>query len=182
MDLTASIAPRSDQLNAEDLLTGPRMFTIEKVTEGNHEQPVNVHLVEYPGRPYKPSKSMLRVMVAAWESDANVYAGRRLVLYRDPDITFGKDKVGGIRIAAMSHIEEPLTLWLTVTRGKRKPFTVKPLPADAPTPEPIDYAAQIENTAGDVDALRRLWADAKSAGADETTLNLIAQAAKEATT
>ena len=96
MDLTDSIAPKSDQLNAEDLLTGPRTFTIEKVAAGSIEQPVNVHLVEFPGRPYRPSKSMRRLMVAAWGKESSVYAGRRLTLYRNPDIMFGKDKVGGI--------------------------------------------------------------------------------------
>ena len=30
MDITETIAPRSDQLNAEDLLTGPRTFTVER--------------------------------------------------------------------------------------------------------------------------------------------------------
>ena len=54
VDLTESIAPKSDQLNAEDLLTGPRTFTVEKVTAGTTEQPVDVHLVEFPGRPFKP--------------------------------------------------------------------------------------------------------------------------------
>src|SRR5699024_6986628 len=93
MDLTESIAPKSDQINAEDLLSGPRTFTIEKVTAGSAEQPVNVHLREFPGRPYRPSKSMRRVMVAAWGSDASAYTGRRITLYRDPEVTFGKDKV-----------------------------------------------------------------------------------------
>ena len=54
--MTQSIAPKSDQLNAEDLLTGPRTFTITEVVEGNAEQPVNVHLAEMPGRPWRPSK------------------------------------------------------------------------------------------------------------------------------
>ncbi|NKV63722.1 hypothetical protein GS924_06835 [Rhodococcus hoagii] len=58
MDLTESIAPRSDQLNAEDLLSGPRTVTVEKVTKGSAEQPVNVHLVEFPGRPFRPSKTV----------------------------------------------------------------------------------------------------------------------------
>ena len=81
MDMTSTIQPRSDQLNADDLLTGPMTVTITEVTQGNAEQPVNVNTVETPGRPYKPSKSMWRVMVAAWGKDASAYAGRRLTLY-----------------------------------------------------------------------------------------------------
>ena len=87
------------------------------------EQPVELHNAEYPGRPYKPGKSMRRVLIAAWGTDASVYVGRKITLYGDPTIRFGKDAVGGIRIRALSHIPEPLTVALTVTRGKRAPFT-----------------------------------------------------------
>jgi hypothetical protein len=148
VDLTESIAPKSDQINAEDLLTGPRTFTVEKVTAGSAEQPVNVHLVELPGRPYRPSKSMRRVMVTAWGKEAANYTGRRLTLYRDPDVTFGKDKVGGIKISHLSHLDAPLSIALTVTRGRRAPHVVQPLPA-APTPEQIASADQ--------DSLREWW-------------------------
>ncbi len=136
MDMTASIEPRSDQVNADDLLTGPRTVTIERVTVGAAEQPWDFHLVEIPGRVYRPSKSMLRVIIAAWGSDSEVCAGRRLTLYREPSIRFGKDEVGGIRISHMSHIAGPLKLALTVSRGKRDPFTVQPLADTAPTIPP----------------------------------------------
>ena len=135
MDITKTIEPRSDQLNADDLLTGDITVTIEDVTKGSPEQPVNIHLAGYPGRPFKPSKSMRRMMVAAWGPDAKQYIGRSMTLYRDPSIKFGKEQVGGIRISHMSHIDKPLTVALTVTRGRRAPFTVKPL-KDAPkTPD-----------------------------------------------
>lgn len=114
-------------MNADDMVGGPLTVTIAGVKAGTPEQPVNVELVEYPGRPYKPSKSMRRILVAAWGKDASAYAGRRLVLKRNPDIRFGKDVVGGIEIAAMSHLDKPLSVSLTVTRGKRKPFKVEPL-------------------------------------------------------
>ncbi len=38
------------------------------------------------------------------------------------------ERVGGIEVAAMSHLDKPLTVALTATRGKRKNFTVQPLP------------------------------------------------------
>lgn len=133
MDMTASIIPKSDQLNADDLISGPVTVTVESVTAGNAEQPVDVHLVEFPGRAFRPSKSMRRVMVAAWGAETSVYTGRRMTLYRDPSIKFGKDEVGGIRISHMSDIGKALKIALTVTRGKREPFTVEPL-TDAPKP------------------------------------------------
>ena len=126
MDMTASIAPKSDQLNADDLITGPVTVTISKVSAGSSEQPVDVHLVEFAGRAFRPSKSMRRVMVAAWGADTSAYTGRTMVLYRDPAIRFGKDEVGGIRISHLSHIDKNLKLALTVSRGKREAFIVEP--------------------------------------------------------
>jgi len=143
MDLTQSIAPKSDQLNADDLISGPVTVTISEVRAGTPEQPVDVHLVEFPGRAYRPSKSMRRVMVSAWGAEASTYAGHRLTLFRNPEITFGRDKVGGIEISHLSHIEKPLTVALTATRGKRKNFTVTPLAAPEPLaiPERVLVAA-----------------------------------------
>lgn len=137
MDMTASIAPRSDQINADDLISGPVTVTIQEVVQGTAEQPVDVRLVEYPGRAYRPSKSMRRVMVSAWGPEASTYAGQRLTLVRNPEITFGRDKVGGIEIEAMTGIPKPLTIALTATRGKRKNFTVQPLPDAAPAAQVI---------------------------------------------
>ncbi|QFP96667.1 hypothetical protein PP512_gp52 [Gordonia phage Denise] len=42
MDLSETIAPKSDQLNAEDLLTGPRIVTVTEVRRGSAEQPVEI--------------------------------------------------------------------------------------------------------------------------------------------
>ena len=163
-DMTDSIIPRSDQINAEDLLTGPRLVTVADIKRGTTEQPVNIITQEFgPSRPYKPSKSMRRILVAAWGSDASAYIGRRLMIYRDPEITFGKDKVGGIRISALSHIEQRLTVALTVTRGRRAPFVVDPLPAGPPVIDEdtvADFVRAITE-ATTPDALNAVAADLK---------------------
>jgi hypothetical protein len=178
MDMTETIAPRSDQINADDLMAGPVTVTIREVARGSAEQPVDVHLVEFPGRAYRPSKSMRRVMVLAWGAEASAYAGRRLTLVRNPDITFGKDKVGGIEIAAMSDIPKPLTVALTATRGKRRSFTVQPL-ADVVH---RDFLSEAKLAAGDVESLKALWSAASQAGAPQEVLDQIrAQAAPSET-
>ena len=133
MDLSQTIAPVIDQVTAEDFLGGPRTVTITNVREGTAEQPVNIDVAEYPDRPYRPSKTMRRVLVAAWGPDSTAYIGRRMTLYRDPDVKFGRDTVGGIKISHLTHIPKPLRLALTVKRGQRAPFTVEPLPNLAPT-------------------------------------------------
>lgn len=164
MDMTESIAPRSDQMNAEDLLSGPRTFTIREVTPGSTEQPVSIILDEFPhDRPWKPSKTVRRILVAAWGKDSSAYVGKRVTLYRDPAIRFGGMEIGGIRISHMSGIGKPLTVALTVTRGKRAAYTVEPLPEAAPTITPEQIAA-----ATDTAELRGMWQHA-----DEDTRALI---------
>lgn len=135
MNLTETIAPKSDQLNADDLLAGPQNVTVAEVRKGaSAEQPVDIVLAEFgPGRPFKPSKTVRRILVAAWGAEAEEYVGRRMTLYCDPDVKFGGATVGGIRVSHMSDIGKPLNLKLTTTRGKRTPFTVQTLPEAAPT-------------------------------------------------
>ena len=154
LDITDTIEPRSDQQNYEDYLTGPRTVTIARVTRGSAEQPVVIHLEEFPQRPYKPSKSMRRVLVSCWGPDAASYVGRRMELYGDPKVMYGGEEVGGIKIRALSHLEGPKKMPLTVRRGKRASHTVQPL-QDAPA-----LADTAILTATDVDVLRGMWAQA----------------------
>lgn len=151
MDIRATVEPKSDQLNFDDVAATSMVITIDRVKQGPPEQPVELHNQEHPGRPYKPGKSMRRVLIAAWGTDASKYVGRRIEIYGDPSIKFGKDEIGGIRIRALSHITEPLTVPLTVTRGKRAPFVVKPLT------DPTGHLAKILRAAETVDALKAAW-------------------------
>jgi hypothetical protein len=151
MDISATTQPRSDQQNFDDYGAGPRTVTISEVRAGSAEQPVEVHLVEYPDRPYKPSKSMRRVLVAAWGPEASTYAGRRMTLYGDPTVKFGGIALGGIKISHLSHIDKPMKLALTVTRGKRAPYIVEPLVESAPSAPTVSP---------EVAALRSEWKDA----------------------
>lgn len=173
MDLTESIAPKSDQLDAVDLVGGPRTFTITDVSKHNAEQPFNFHLAEFP-RVWRPGKSMRRVIVQAWGSKAANYVGKRLTLYCDPSVQFGGEAVGGTRISHMSGIDKPLRVPLLVKRGKSAIFTVQPLPdAPQPAPDARDWRAEADNLAGNIDALRALYTDAQAAGATPDTLTHI---------
>ncbi len=136
MDMTNTVIPKSDQQNYDDYLTGPKIVTIEKVTTGSAEQPVEIHIAEFPGRPYKPSKSMRRVLVAVWGPETSVYIGRRMKLVGDPTVKFGGVAIGGIKIAALSDIDKQLKLSLTASKGKREPHIVEPLTDPAPTAAP----------------------------------------------
>lgn len=151
LDISETLAPNSDQLDAVDLAGGPRTFTIAKVTKNSAEQPINVHLTEFD-RPWRPGKSMRRVLAACWGTDSSQWVGRRVELFCDPNVMFGREKVGGTRIKALSHLDKPKGVPLLVSRGKSATFTVQPL-ADEPEPAPqVDVATET-----DVDKLRAAW-------------------------
>ena len=165
MDISHTLEPASDQLDAVELIGGPRTFTIASVSKGTPEQPVEIHLDGFP-RLWRPGKSMRRVLAAAWGTDASVYAGRRVTLYCDPAVRFGTDVVGGTRISHLSHIPKRLSVPLLVSRGKSATFTVDPLPDQAPEAHPEPSAEQIAECA-DRAVLRGWW---RTSGADTRAL------------
>lgn len=134
-DLSLTIAPKSDQLNADDLIGGAKTIRITKVSAcpGSVEQPIAISFEGDNDKPFKPCKSMRRVFVQIWGKDGNQYTGRHVTLFRDPRVQFGGLAVGGIRISHMSEIDKDITVILTETKKSRKPFTVKPLVAEAAT-------------------------------------------------
>ena len=132
MDITKAIQPKSDQLNSDDLAQ-PVTVTIVDVREGSAEQPVHIVTDVYGDRrPWKPAKTMLRLMASQWGVETTAWHGKRVTIYRDPSVTFGGDTVGGIRIAAMSGIKRDFTDTVTIKRGKRSKVTVEKLPDTAP--------------------------------------------------
>jgi hypothetical protein len=126
MTLRDTIEPKSDQLNYDDVAT---TAITDKVVGGkivdNKEQPVVVMLEKH--RDYKPCKSMRRVLIAAWGLNGKDWKGKSLTLIGDPDVKWGGVAVGGIRISHVSGIDKPLTVKMTVARGKRIDYVVQPL-------------------------------------------------------
>jgi hypothetical protein len=168
MDISGTLAPKSDQLDYEDLLAGPRTFTITAVRKGpSAEQPVQIDLAEFD-RPWRPGKSMRRLLVAVWGADASEYVGRQVTLYGDPTVKFGGIAVGGTRISHVSHINEPTTVMLMVSRGKRQEYVLHPIEAKPPKTAPVidDDTAGVWvdaiNQADDLVALSKIWQDANA--------------------
>ena len=147
MDLTKALAPKSDQLDFADLDgSAPQVFTITDVSENGSEladqQPVNIRLAEFP-RVWRPAKGMLRVLADNWGKDVNAWVGRKVELYGDPEVYFGKEKRGGTRISRLSHIPSSKTTLINPRGGRGAYWTVKPLPEVAPEPTPSELAEQI---------------------------------------
>jgi len=136
LDVSKAIEPKSDQLNADDLLTGPQTVKIVRVEiKPTSEQPVWIHLEGKDGKPWKPCKSALRCLAMIWGADASKWSGLHCTIYNDPDVQFGGVRVGGIRVSHMEGLTEPRTLMLTKTRGKRGATVIKPLVLEKSQPE-----------------------------------------------
>lgn len=122
--IAKSIVPKSDQLNAEDLLSGPITVTVRDVQQGSADQPIAI-LIDGGKQPYKPCKTMRKVLVYCWTDQASNWIGKRMTLYADPNVKWAGVAVGGIRISHLSGIDAPISLMLSETRGKRKAYTIQ---------------------------------------------------------
>lgn len=128
-NLRDTIVPKSDQLNSDDLINTTRVIRVTSVKRGSgKDQPISIEYFGMEGRPYKPCKSMRRVLIAAWGEDGREWTGRSMKLYTDPEVKFGGVKVGGIRISQLSHMEKEMKLMLTATRGKKDESRITRLP------------------------------------------------------
>ncbi|MBK1656033.1 hypothetical protein [Allochromatium vinosum] len=141
IDLRQTIAPKSDQLNADDLIGGPITIRVTRVSLcAEPDQPIAISFEGDNGKPYKPCKSMRRLLVSAWGPDGSKYINRLMTIFRDERVKFGGAEVGGIRISHMSGLDKPITIALTVAKSVRRPYQVKPL-RDEPPSTPTAAAA-----------------------------------------
>jgi len=151
-DIRKAIVPKSDQINADDLLTGPITVTVKAVqVKGGQEQPVWISLEE-TDKYFRPCKGMSRILVAAWGADSAKYVGRSMTLYCDPTVKWGGMAVGGIRISHMTDIKAKMVMAITVSKANKKPYTVEPLTMAGT----VDYSAALK-TARTIDELGAAW-------------------------
>jgi hypothetical protein len=141
VDISKTIVAKSDQLNADDLLTDDLIIKITKVdvTKDPH-QPVIIHYEGECGKPYKPCKGMRRVIAIAWGAESDNYIGRSMKLFRDGEVKWAGSDVGGIRISEMSDIPKQVIVFLTVARGKKKVYKVNPLKVEDKEQNAKDWA------------------------------------------
>lgn len=159
IDMSLTVAAKSDQLTADSLLGRTLTIRITRVTGCDDDQPIAIHFEGDENKPYKPCKIMRRVIIQIWDRYADAYVGKSMTLYRDPKVRFGAMVVGGIRISHMSDITEPVTLAVMESKKVMKPFTVKPLAVEKPkaeTPAEPTFLDKVQghlNAAPDRDAV-----------------------------
>lgn len=155
-DLRDTIIPKSDQLNSEQLLGGPITITVTDVRRGSgDDQPVTIHYEGEGGRPFKPCKSVRKVLVFAWGPDGREWVGRSMTIYNRPDVKFGGEEVGGIRVSHLSHIDREIVIALTSTRGRKEQTRIRKLDEAATVP---GSRARLEAAArGGMENLQSAW-------------------------
>lgn len=168
-----SAEPRSDQWNGDDFINGKaKVFTIADVKHGKAEQKYDIVLAEGEGRVWRPPLTVLRILMDAWGDESDEWIGRRVALYREASVTFGKEKTGGIRISHMSDLPggKPFEHNSTVSRGCKQTVVIKPLADAPPAAEPIsdDDAIDFERDIAEATSLQQL----NKVGADLKAANL----------
>lgn len=132
-DISFALEAKSDQLNYDDIADTEVVITISEVRVKAGEQPVWVYYHGCNNRPWKPSKGMIRILAAAWGRDSSQWAGKSAKLYGDQSVKWAGKEIGGIRIRALSHINQNgLSAMLTVARGKRNEYRVQYLNMERP--------------------------------------------------
>lgn len=143
--LKRAMAPKSDQLNADDLIASPITIVVTGVdVSASGDQKVSVHYQNENGRPYKPCKSMMRIMSFAWGEDPEQWVGQSATLYNDPTVVFGGEKTGGIRISHMTGIDKTVELALQKSKGKKQTYKVFPMQQNRVQSQPRQQAQQPE--------------------------------------
>lgn len=142
IDMSQFVEAKSDQLNADDLIGAPRTITVRKVTGNDGDQPISIWFEGDNNKPFKPCKTMRRVLLAIWGRNAADYAGRSMTIYRDDSVTFGGLAVGGIRISHMSHLDKETVVVVMKTKGKKAGIKILPLRTQQTDRQPDDAAAK----------------------------------------
>ena len=160
-NLRDTIIPKSDQLNADQLVGGSLTITITGVARAEGERPLAISYDGDGGRPWKPCKSMRKVLIYAWGDDGREWIGKRATIYNDPDVKYGGVKVGGVRISHLSDIAEDFMLSLAETIGKKKTVAIRRLGSTSLDMSAIESAPTLDALKTEYD---RAIAFARAAG------------------
>ena len=132
-DVSFAAQAKSDQLNAVDIMGIEPVITISEVQVTQGDQPVLVFYHGCNDRPWKPSKGMIRILMAGWGKESDNWIGNSVQIFMEPSVKYAGKEVGGVRIRAMSDIStNGIMCALTLNRQKREPYPVKFLSMERP--------------------------------------------------
>ena len=154
IDFSDTIIAKSDQLNAGDISGSLTIKIVEGKKKSGDDQPIALFYEGDTKRPWKPCKSMRRVIAQLWGGkDGKVdVRGKLVTLFCDPSVTWGGESVGGIRISHMSGIDKAINVTVRASRHNVKTYSIKPLKETADISEPLPPAPDKELLGAGVDA------------------------------
>tara|TARA_R110000737_G_scaffold338808_1_gene360186 strand:- start:410 stop:1021 length:612 start_codon:yes stop_codon:yes gene_type:complete len=128
LDVSSTILSKSDQLNASDLIGNEMILTVSGVhLVSSPDQPMIINYIDDDGRPYKPCKSMRRVLVGLWGKDASQWIGRSVGVYNEPSVKWAGKEEGGVRIKSMSHIDKNKSVTTSESKHKKTTYLISVL-------------------------------------------------------
>jgi len=164
--LSQAAEAKSDQLNAIDLIAGPITVTITNTKikdDPRADQPVSIWFTGDNGRPWKPSTTMIRILIMKWGDDEAKFIGRHITLFRNPDTTWGGNAVGGVQLSHMSDMKNDDRFLLSTGRGKTQQFKIEHLKMKSPeeiAEEKLNRAStwvsQSKTEIGEFDSVERI--------------------------
>lgn len=159
VDMSKFVEAKSDQLNADDLIGAPRTITITRVTGNDGDQPVSIFYQGDNGKPFKPCKTIRRILMGVWGRYANEYVGKSMTIYRDDSVQFGGLATGGIRISHMSDIDKETVVVVMKSKGKKAGVKILPLVQERQKTATLtlDQARADMLAADTLDALKVVW-------------------------
>ena len=138
-NVSHAVLAKSDQLNFDDFGGIKRVITVISVTVTMSEQPVSIFYDGHNGKPWKPSKGMIRLLCEAYGEESDNWIGKSIELYGDETVKWAGKEIGGIRISALSDIDKAgLTAFIALSRGKRRKTTIPFLSVEPPKPNKDD--------------------------------------------
>lgn len=152
--LLETIIAKSDQLNAVDLIGGPITVTVQSVKKGEQDQPVMIGIGDR--QPYKPCKSMRRVLIACWGANPATWIGRQMTLFCDAQVKWGGESVGGIRISNLSHLKTQMQE-VQLNESKHKKVTYKVFAITEANDGRVQKSIAAMNAATDRDHVDKIW-------------------------
>ncbi|HLD90206.1 MAG TPA: hypothetical protein VI911_04200 [Patescibacteria group bacterium] len=162
LDLTEAMAVDSTRLNADDLISGSITVQITgaKTYRANGKQRVQ-YAITGGHMPWHPCKTQMRLMTEiAGSPSARPWVGKWVALFRDPEVTFGSDKTGGVRLAAVdaSMLDRPREFSVRTGKTARTTYEIDVIRNQrnrgAPTADLDGVLADAGLTVADLDAYR----------------------------
>jgi hypothetical protein len=144
-----TLEAKSDQLNATDIMGIDLVIRIrDAVLTNSKEQPLSVYFDGDNNRPWKPSKGMRRVLAAGWGAETENLIGKSVKLHFDPSVKYAGKEVGGIRVKAMSHIDQRgIVVVEAINRQQRVPLHISYLDVSQPAYPADKFSAALPTMA-----------------------------------